>query len=101
MVFESFDIEYDSTCAYDWVEVSYGSYSEKFCGRSIPSFTSTGQTMTVRFQTDNSVVDLGFSAVWTEVLSQGGVPTQPSSIYSPASSFTNQQGELTLMQIHA
>ena len=57
--------------------------------------------MTVRFQTDNSVVDLGFSAVWTEVLSQGGFPTQPSSIYSPASSFTNQQGKLTLMQIHA
>ena len=75
MVFESFDIEAHPSCSYDWVEVSYGSYSEKFCGSTIPEpFTSTGQTMTVRFQTDGSVVGLGFSAVWREVVSQGGVP---------------------------
>ena len=68
LVFEYFDIKYHSSCAYDWVEVSYESYSEtttknyyseKFCGpsydgiyyngngdnlgRSIPGpFTSTG-----------------------------------------------------------
>ena len=64
--FSSFDVEYHSRCGYDWVEVSYGSYSEKFCGRSNPGpVTSTGPTMTVRMHTDSSVTRTGFRAVWT------------------------------------
>ena len=66
LTFESFDIEYSSSCPYDWVEVSYGSYSEKFCGSSIPGpFNSTGPTMTVKMHTDSSVTGTGFRAVWT------------------------------------
>ena len=64
--FSSFDVEYHSRCGYDWVEVSYGSYSEKFCGRSNPGpVTSTGPTMTVRMHTDYSVTRTGFRAEWT------------------------------------
>ena len=55
----------DSTCRYDHVEVSYGSYSEKFCGNSIPGpFTSTGPTMTVRMHTNWLTTYTGFRAVW-------------------------------------
>ena len=66
LTFQSFDIEDHASCIYDYVEVSYGSYSERFCGTSIPGpFTSTGRTLTVRIHTDDSVVKGGFSAVWT------------------------------------
>ena len=72
LVFVSFDIEeYDSRltdCVYDWVEVYYGSYSEKFCGSSIPGpFTSTGPTMRVKMHTDGSVTRTGFRALWGDL----------------------------------
>ena len=64
--FSSFDLEDHSRCRYDWVEMSYGSYSKKFCGRSNPGqVTSTGRTMAVRMHTDGSVTRTGFRAVWT------------------------------------
>ena len=66
LVFESFFIEWASStgCDFDWVEVSYGSYSERFIGKSIPGpFTSTGQTMTVKMHTEYNVAS-GFRAVW-------------------------------------
>ena len=68
LTFESFDIEAHSSCTYDWVEVSIGSYSEKFCGSSIPGpFTSTGPTMTVRMHSDgNRITGKGFQAVWLD-----------------------------------
>ena len=70
--FSSFDVEYHSRCGYDWVEVSYGSYSEKFCGRSNPGpVTSTGPTMTVRMHTDGSATRSGFMAVWTTTRTPG------------------------------
>ena len=65
LVFVSFDIEGHSSCGYDWVEVSYGSYTEKFCGSSIPGpFTSIGPTMTVKMHTDRSETRTGFRALW-------------------------------------
>ena len=90
LTFESFDIEAEYSCAYDWVEVSYGSYSEKFCGpvdwegadigyynengdylgSTIPGpFTSsaTGPTMIVRMHTDGDVTRTGFRAVWARL----------------------------------
>ena len=66
LAFTSFDIEDDSTYCYDWVEVSYESYNEIFCGSSNPGqLTSSGPTMTVRMHTDSSVTRPGFRAVWT------------------------------------
>ena len=81
LVFISFNVEegqntlvngqWTRTCndtVGDWVEVSYGSFSEKFCGTSIPGpFTSTGPTMTVRMHSDgNMKTGRGFRAVWLD-----------------------------------
>ena len=69
LTFETFDLEYSADCRYDFVEVSYGSYSTKFCGGSIPGpFESTGTTMNVRIKTDSSVTRQGFKAEWTSML---------------------------------
>ena len=67
--FESFDIEDHSTCANDYVEVSYeyadGYYREKFCGNSPPGpFTSPGENMTVKLHTNGNGQRNGFHAVW-------------------------------------
>ena len=74
LTFESFDIEGSNRCDYDWVEVSYGSYTEKFCGTSIPGpFTSTGPTMTVRMHTTRTGYETtrtGFRAVWGDSSSE-------------------------------
>ena len=68
LTFDSFDIEYGSSCGYDYVEVSYDSFSQRYCGFSIPGpFTSTGSSMVVRFHTSPWGTRTGFSAVWTEV----------------------------------
>ena len=71
LTFDSFSLEgpdYYDYCSYDYVEVSYDGYSEKFCGDSIPpSITSTGNSMTVKFVSDIDYDYDGFSAVWQSV----------------------------------
>ena len=68
LTFEAFDLE-PGDCSYDFVEVSYDSYSTKFCGDSIPGpFESTNTTMNVRIKTDSSVTGQGFKAEWTSIL---------------------------------
>ena len=70
LTFDSFSLEADyyDDCSYDYVEVSYDGYSEKFCGDSIPpSITSTGNSMTVKFVSDIDYDYDGFSAVWQSV----------------------------------
>ena len=71
LTFDSFDIQkhhWDSGCPFDYMEVSYDSFSQRYCGSSIPGpFTSTGSSMVVRFHSDDSNTRTGFSAVWTEV----------------------------------
>ena len=53
---------------YDYVEVSYPGYSEQFCGSSIPGpFTSSDNTMTVKFFSDDSLNYPGFRALWGSV----------------------------------
>ena len=64
LTFDSFDTE----SGYDYVEVSYDSFSQRYSGSSIPGpFTSTGSSMVVRFHSDGNISRTGFSAVWTEV----------------------------------
>ena len=71
LTFETFDLEPSAYCRYDFVEVSYGAISTKFCGGSIPGpFESTGTTMTVRIKTDSSITGQGFKAEWTSILDQ-------------------------------
>ena len=66
ITFEAFELESNTRCSYDYVEISHGTYSQKFCGSSIPNpITSSGRTMTVRFHTDFSVSYSGFRAVWS------------------------------------
>ena len=71
IVFEAFELESNSRCSYDYVEISHGTYSQKFCGSSLlypadsSGITSSGNTMTVRFHTDFSVNYSGFRAVWS------------------------------------
>ena len=68
LIFTSFDVEAERNCGYDYVEVSFGSFSRKYCGDSLPEpITSTGSTMSVKFHSDQSVTKSGFRAVWTEV----------------------------------
>ena len=71
LTFDSFfleDFDYYDDCSYDYVEVSYDGYSEKFCGDSIPpSITSSGNSMTVKFVSDDYSDYDGFSAVWESV----------------------------------
>ena len=63
LTFETFDTE----SGYDYVEVSYDSFSQSYSGSSIPGpFTSTGTSMLVKFHTDGGTTRTGFSAVWTE-----------------------------------
>merc|ERR1711994_1130093 len=55
-------------CSYDWVQVSFGSFEEKYCGSVIPSpIISSGNTMTVVFRTDGSITRTGFRAIWEAV----------------------------------
>ena len=65
MTFEAFHMEDHATCAYDYVEVSFGDYSERFCGGQVPGPFSSTDTITVKVHTDYSVTETGFSAVWT------------------------------------
>ena len=70
LTFESFSLEVDyyDDCSYDYVEVSFDGYSEKFCGDSIPpSITSSGNSMTVKFVSDIDYDYDGFNAVWESV----------------------------------
>ena len=72
LTFVSFDVEYHPSCAYDYVEVMYGDYSEKFCGGEngdyLPGpFTSCGSSMVIKFHSDSSVTGAGFRAEWEEL----------------------------------
>ena len=69
LTFDSFNVHsWYSSCAEDYVEVSYDSFSHRYCGTYTPGpFTSTGSSMVVRFHTSGAYTRTGFSAVWTEV----------------------------------
>ena len=66
LTFLKFILEDQSSCSYDYVEISYDSYSQKICGtRTGEEFTSTSNTMTVKMKTDNIERRKGFKARWT------------------------------------
>ena len=64
--FYSFNLEDDSNCYYDWVEVSYGSYSERFCGyirqERLPTFVTTEKSMTIKMNSNSLYTYSGFYA---------------------------------------
>ena len=68
--FEAFNIESHpfGGCVFDFVEISYTSFSWRYCGSTIPGpFTSSGPSLTVRFHTDEKYTSSGFLAKWEEV----------------------------------
>ena len=72
LTIDSLDIESHSSCAYDYVKVSFGSEEEKYCGSNKPSpIISSGNTMTVVFHSDSGVNGNGFKATWKAVETSG------------------------------
>ncbi|KAM6953504.1 cubilin [Aplochiton taeniatus] len=88
--FLTFDIEANS-CRYDFVEVRDGSTGSSpllgtFCGDQIPAMLeSTQRSMYIRFKTDSSVSNSGFTAAYGSALEGcGDTLTEPTgSITSP------------------
>uniref|UniRef100_A0A665V841 Cubilin n=1 Tax=Echeneis naucrates TaxID=173247 RepID=A0A665V841_ECHNA len=69
LTFESFNLEYHSNCALDYLEVydngtvETGTMIGRYCGRSVPpSITSTDNQLTLLFVSDSSLTKEGFSA---------------------------------------
>jgi hypothetical protein len=68
IAFQSFDVEYHSSCSYDKLRVYDGSSSSAtllgtYCGTSSPgTFTSSGTCLHFRFTTDGSVTSTGWNA---------------------------------------
>ncbi|GIY55955.1 tolloid-like protein 1 [Caerostris extrusa] len=70
--FQSFDLEPEQDCAYDYVQVFDGFETSpslgKFCGNKIPpDMTSSGFRLLIRFQSDDSISGKGFALVFSEV----------------------------------
>ena len=84
ITFTAFDVEFHSTCNYDWVEIYDGSGTlllNKTCGTTIPGVvTSTSNTATLYFHTDRSVIRSGFEAQ----LSSGVTFTSAASSSTPS-----------------
>ncbi|XP_067660430.1 cubilin-like [Haliotis asinina] len=75
-----FNLEYDSTCSYDYVQLydvvtSYESSIGRWCGTDGPNRQTTGQTMKVKFHSDGSTSRSGFKLSFT-----AGEPTTYSSV---------------------
>jgi len=90
ITFESIDIEPHRLCAYDYVEVRDGNNANsnligsKLCGNRNPApIESSGQSMTLIFHTDYSVVQNGFK-ILTEL-----VPAKLAPLYRYWKSGTN------------
>lgn len=70
LTFETFALEDNSICQYDYVIIRDGSTSKspmigKFCGTSRPAtITSTGNFLWIGFRSDSSTTKKGFKAVW-------------------------------------
>ena len=70
LTFRSFNVEYHPSCAYDWVEVLYGVYSEKLCGGENGDYLPgpfCGGRITIKFHSDGGVAGAGFRAEWEEL----------------------------------
>eukprot|EP00794_Sanderia_malayensis_P003246 gene3246-3727_t len=82
LTFTNFDIEQHTACNYDYVEVRQGDNANstlvgKFCGSNVPSaITSFGNSLYVRFFSDQSSSARGFRAQYTtETAACGGTFT--------------------------
>ena len=68
LTFQTFKLEFESSCGYDYVEVSYENIKKRYCGSRKPGqITSSSNKMTVKFISDDSKNFQGFSAKWEVV----------------------------------
>ena len=86
LTFLSIDLEDDSYCSFDYVEVIYGECSEKFCGKAVP-WTICGSSITVKFHSNDWETGAGFQAVWEEL---------PKTTQCPI--YCSEEGELLLTE---
>ena len=69
LTFESFDVHASHDCWADYVEITYGSFNQKFCNRytnrpgPIPGPFSSETTITVKFHTSPTGISNGFLAI--------------------------------------
>ena len=76
LTFQAFDLEEHPDCVWDWVEVSYGSISQKFCGSTVPEPINSTSYIKVKIHSDSSVTGAGFSASWAPVNPARGFQSQ-------------------------
>lgn len=81
LTFETFALEDNSVCQYDYVLIRDGSSARspmvgKFCGTSRPAtITSTGNFLWIGFRSDSSTTKMGFKASWTTEKFTSTTPT--------------------------
>lgn len=73
-----------SNCAFDYVEISDRSLNNsnflgKICNDTRQTFTSSYNRMTVRFRSDASVQNIGFSA-WYNSFPRGAFELNPTEV---------------------
>lgn len=90
--FESFDLEEEAVCQYDYVLIRDGSSSKspligKFCGKSRPAtITSTDNYLWILFNSDSSATSHGFKAIWTSEFVKTILSTTTADFTSTTSS---------------
>ena len=85
LTFESFDLESSSSCKLDFLQISFDSVEEKYCGSNKPRpIISSGNTMRIIFHSDDTDNGNGFRAIW-EVVEEGkmGMLTKDASANIP------------------
>ncbi|WP_461631106.1 HYR domain-containing protein [Labilibaculum euxinus] len=103
VVFESFDVESESSCGYDWLNAFDGngttasSLIGKYCGTTNPSpVLSTGSDLTFQFHSDGSVKKSGWKArievVVPSVVGQGFWFKADAGVNGNVTSWTDQSG---------
>ncbi|KAL2085662.1 hypothetical protein ACEWY4_018982 [Coilia grayii] len=89
--FLTFDVEGSTSCRFDYVEVRDGSSSSspvigRYCGNQMPSMLqSTQRSMYIRFKTDASVSNHGFTAAYDSIIEGCGdtLTASSGSFHSP------------------
>ncbi|KAK3736523.1 hypothetical protein QZH41_009404, partial [Actinostola sp. cb2023] len=104
--FRTVDLERDSTCRYDYIEIRDGSnqhaaLKERFCGNTVPPLIkSSGDALHVAFFSDASDTRTGFYATWRAVDGLGRFPTTetpPVTTKPPAPGPRGCGGRLTAL----
>ena len=105
--FDDYTNQFEDKCTCDdYVEVSYGTYSERFCGDTVPDYiTSCGSSMVIKFHSDRYSTGYwntgtGFRAEWEELTTS--TPCSTNRDYPNGSTADNlDQVEASFTVYHA